>query len=324
MRFIKAAVFALLIFSSIALRVSANEIPNEKLFFNEIWAYLMSGEEQFFNVSYPITDLAYFAGEIDNFGKLSKVPKRSTLKNYKGRVHLVIAQVSNRALTHFALSSEFPLRKDLINDIGEAAKDYDGLQIDFELVNVKDKEDFYSFLKALKKKIGKKPLSVAVGARTKYIDDAYEYAELSKIVDRIIIMAYDEHWSGSKPGSIASMAWCQQVAKYSASVIPQEKLVMGLPFYGRAWASSNPARAYKFSAILDLIKRKNVELVQFKEGIPYFEYQETVNVTVYFENAATVVARSGMYRDLKIKNIAFWRLGQEEIISWNFLGVKNE
>jgi spore germination protein YaaH len=293
----------------------------DQVSFNEIWAYLMKGEESFLSDKYPITDLAYFAAELDTFGNLTGVPNRTKIKNFKGKVHLVIAQVNNRSLTHFAIDPKFSLRNKLIDDIAKAAQNFDGVQIDFELVPNQDAANFYSFLSALKKRIGKKPLSVAVSARTKFVNDAYAYDKLAKIADRIIIMAYDEHWSTSAPGSIASLAWCQKVADYAISIIPSSKLVMGLPFYGRAWANVNPAKAYKHTGIIKLIEEKDIETIKFDEGIPYFKYQEEVEVTVYFENANSIINRMKMYQEKQIKNIAFWRLGQEEQIVWEGLGV---
>jgi spore germination protein YaaH len=292
---------------------------DQNITFNEIWGYLMNGEERFLSSEYPLTDIGYFAAEINTFGKLVNVPNRAKLKDFKGRVHLVVAQVSNGALTHFSLDPKGSVRAQLINDIVKASESFDGLQIDFELVPVKDREYFYSFLSELKRKIGKKTLSVAIAARTKYISDAYEYDKISAIADRVIIMAYDEHWGGSQPGSIASIDWCKKVAQYASSIIPAQKLVMGMPFYGRAWASINPSRAYKFSAITKLIEDKAIDNISFNGDIPYFKYQETVDVTVYFENAQTIMQRAKIYRDMHILNIAFWRLGQEEITVWDNL-----
>ena len=290
---------------------------DKKITFDEIWVYLMKGEEQFFKPEYPITDIGYFSAEIDAFGNLVGIPQRAKIKNFAGRTHLVIAQVNNRALTHFAIDPKFPIRAKLIEDIIKAARDFDGLQIDFEVVPKEDRENFYSFLRSLKSRLGRKPLSVAIGARTKYVSDAYEYDKIAAIADRIIIMAYDEHWSSSAPGAVASLEWGSKVAIYALQNIEPSKLVMGLPFYGRAWASINPARAYKYSGILKLTQDKNISNIEFKDGLPFFRYQETVDVTVFFDNAETTMLRANLYYGSNIRNIAFWRLGQEEISVWN-------
>ena len=108
-------------------------------------------------------------------------------------------------------------------------------------------------------------------------------------------MAYDEHWSGSGPGSIASLAWCQKVAAYAVSVIGSDKLVMGLPFYGRAWAETSLSKAYRFSGISRLLTEKNVSDMARVDSVPSFSYSETVNVTVFYEDEQSIRDRAAMY-----------------------------
>lgn len=303
----------------IVLFLALSASAQENFTFGEIWAYLSSGEESSLKASYPITDIGYFGADINWAGKLVNVPDRKKIKNFKGRVHLVAAQVSNRAVTHFVLDPSLPFRDKLIDDIVKASANFDGVQIDFELVPASDRNNFYSFLSILKKKLGKKTLSVAVSARIKYIDDAYEYEKIAAIVDRVIVMGYDEHWSSSAPGSVASLDWCKKTAEYALKTIPREKFVMGMPFYSRAWSNINPAKAYKYSGLKKLTADKNITQIEFKDGAPFFTYQETVNVTVFFEDSATAVLRFQIYSSMNIKNIAFWRLGQEDPAVWQAL-----
>jgi spore germination protein YaaH len=288
--------------------------------FPEIWVYLLDGEERYFNASYPISDIGYFGAGLNNVGKLVGVPDPKKINSFKGKVHLVVAEVGNYALTHFCLNPAYPVRDALISDIVAAASKFDGVQIDFEVVQVKDRDNFFSFLSLLKAKLETKPLSLAIPARTSEINnDVYDYTILNKIADKIIIMAYDEHWSTSKPGSIASIDWCQNVSKYALSKIENKKLVMGVPFYGRAWADKNPAKAYKHSGIKTIISEKNITELQRKKEIPYVEYQETVNVQVYFEDAPSIIYRLNMYKNVFVNSVSFWRLGQEDPDVWKYL-----
>ena len=290
--------------------------------FSEIWAYLQNGDEKSLNVLYPVTDIGYFGAAINYRGHLYGTPVRSKLSGYKGRVHLVVNELSSQALTHFSLDPEYPIRNTLLAEITAASKDFDGVQLDFEMVPAPDAENYYSFLALLKKKIGaKKTLSVAIPARTRNVGDAYDYDRLAKIVDRIIVMAYDEHWSGSVPGSIASLAWCRKVSDYAILHIGNDKLIMGLPFYGRAWTEKNPAKAYRFSGISDLITEKNIPLVNRDESIPFFSYDEIVHVNVFYEDGYSIISRALMYQDLSVRSIAFWKLGQEDQSIWNRLVI---
>ncbi|HQF74488.1 MAG TPA: glycosyl hydrolase family 18 protein [Treponemataceae bacterium] len=291
--------------------------------FAEVWAYLLSGEELALDESMPITDIGYFGAGLNSFGELVGVPDRAKLARWNGRVHLVIAEVSNPALSHFSLNPEYGIRDGLIRAIADAAKDFDGVQIDFETVASPDREQYLSFLKAIKASIGDKILSVALPARTKKIkNDVYDYKEISRIADRIIVMAYDEHWSGSAAGPIASIDWCARVAAWARSKIGKDKLVMGLPFYGRAWGDVNPSKAYRFSTLSNLMNDKSITDVKRSGDIPWFEYEETVRVKVYYEDFQSIFARSRMYRDAKVQNIAFWRLGQEDPGVWNVLRIQ--
>lgn len=290
--------------------------------FTEIWGYLLSGEERYLDKAYPVTDIGYFGAGLSVVGTLTGVPDRSRLGSWEGRAHLVVAEVSNQALTHFCLDPAFNLRYDLVQAIVKASAPYDGVQIDFETVLERDKEHFITFLAAIKAMIGEKTLSVALPARTRKVNDAYDYERISRIADRIVIMAYDEHWSGSRAGPIASLDWCRKVAAYSLGIIPREKLVMGMPFYGRAWADTNPAKAFKYSTLTTLIADKKIPALKRAIDIPWFEYKETVNVTVYFEDSRSISAKSLMYVESGVQNVSFWRLGQEDIKIWKELNIR--
>jgi spore germination protein YaaH len=235
----------------------------------------------------------------------------------------VVAEGENYALTHFVLSSEFPLRDAFIEDIAACSLDYDGVQIDFEAVLSKDRDNFADFLHALKTRIGNKTLSVALPAHTQDGSSAYDYARVSAIADYIVVMAYDEHWSASQPGSIASIEWCKKVADYALTRIDPAKLIMGMPLYGRAWSDKNPARAYKYSSISRLISEKQISSLARENDIPYLEYQDTINVRMFYEDAQSIASRMSIYGDINVQNISFWRLGQEDPEFWKYLSLRD-
>jgi spore germination protein YaaH len=290
--------------------------------FGEIWGYLISGREDDLDLDSPVSDVGYFGAEIDSYGKLTTVPNRRNISRYMGRVHMVVA-CNSRSLTHFVLAEGSDLRQELIDDLLLAANSYDGLQIDFELVPARDGAAFRSFLSELKKGLEGRMLTVALPARNRTIqNDVYDYAKIRPLVDRILVMAYDEHWSSSAPGPIASMRWCRAVASYALTVVGPEKLIMGLPFYGRAWGNDNPSRAYIFSGIERIKRENNVHEVRRLDGIPTFTYEVPIAVTVFYEDDFSLSVRMEMYRSLGVKAIGFWRLGQESPTVWNILELR--
>ena len=324
----KAFVFCLLIsllttfFFPLSNAHAKEVLPaKEAASFTEVWGYVMEGNENELKKGFPITDVGYFSATINMYGELSSVPKRKKIPSwYKGRVHLVTS-CDGRTLSHFVMSTDFPLREKLIEDLIRAAKDYDGLQIDYEYIPARDRINFLTFLEEVRKRLPKnKIFSIAVPARMRTIsDDIYPYPKIEKLVDRVIIMAYDEHWSTSAPGSIASMPWSKKVGEYSISVIPSEKLVMGLPFYGRTWGDFTTNKAYYFSGINRLMSENNIHEVQREDGVPYFSFKKEIEITGYFEDEKSLVERTKLYKDLGIKNLAFWRVGQEDREYWNWL-----
>ena len=291
--------------------------------FGEVWAYVVAGRETALTKGLPITDIGYFGADVNSYGSLIEVPNRRKLSAFPGRVHLVV-KCDGRALTHFVLMPGSAERKALIADLLAAARDFDGLQIDFENVPARDGEAFLSFLAELRSGIGSKMFTVALPARTRRIaDDVYDYEKIKPLVDRILVMAYDEHWSGSSPGSIASLAWCRRVATHSFSVIGKDKLIMGLPFYGRAWGKPVTSQAYMYSGIERIINENNVTEVRRETGIPTFDYKVSVSVKVYYEDEYSLSTRMEMYRTMGIAAIGFWRLGQETPVVWKLLRLTN-
>ncbi|MCR4821363.1 MAG: glycoside hydrolase [Treponema sp.] len=297
-----------------------------KISLKEVWAYVMIGEETSLSNEYPITDLGYFVSAVSNFSDFLPVPPREKrFPNFHGRIHLV-SSVDSRSQCHLLLDPKLPLRKKIINQLVKECKDYDGLQIDWEVVMKEDDEKFKSFLKILKKKLNGKMLTVAIPARVKTLErDAYDYAELAKIVDKIIVMAYDEHWSTSAPGPIASTAWCQKILDYAKTVIPEDKLVMGCHFYARAWNNEDVGRkAYRMYKIEDLIKENKVK--DFKEspdGDLSFTFEKKTKVSVYYDKPESTARRCKMYADQGVKALSFWRLGQESPEFWNYLELSD-
>ncbi len=300
----------------------------DALCFNEIWGYVMVGRENEFSPAMPLSDVGYFVGAIGIYSEvLPVVAKEKHFAHYTGRVHLVTT-VDTRAQVHVLLDPTLPLRKKLLAGLVEAASTYDGLQIDWEAIGERDIESFLSFLQELKDGLGEKTLSVALPARTKTLTkDPFDYARIATIADRMIIMAYDEHWSTSKPGAVASYDWCKRIAEYTLLHVPTEKIVMGLPFYGRTWGSYTDAnRAFGMANISRLQKENGIHdsHIQRENGIPSFTYEHKTTVTVWYNDAESIRTLASLYKALGIAHIGFWRVGQEEQSIWQELKLTQE
>jgi hypothetical protein len=290
----------------------ADDIPASA--FGEVWAYLISGREADLKSGYAISDIVYFAAEVDRYGHLADVPRRGNIVRFNGRVHLALV-CNSAGLTHFVIQGGSEARKQLISEIFDAVKDYDGLNVDMENVPARDADTFLSFLSELRAGLGNKMLSVCVPGRIR-ADPTYNYTAIAALAGRVFVMAYDEHWSGSSPGPVASMNWCRAVAVYGLNAIGREKLIMGIPFYGRSWGDKTTSRALIHSTTEKLKSDYEAQNIRREDGIPTFTYEVTVKVTVYYEDTYSLAARMNMYRERGVQKIGFWRLGQEAPDVW--------
>lgn len=283
----------------------------------------MRGEETYLSNAMPFTDIGYFSARINEQGALPTDIKRPDLTgefDHPVRIHLVISAPWNKTIMNFALRKDMPLRTKILQDIITLSKNFDGIQIDFESLNWEDKENYMTFLKELRTALPEEKIfSVAVPARWWDRENPFNYTEISAIADRVIVMAYDEHHRTGDAGPIASLPWCKKVLDFAKKYISEEKLIMGIPLYGRAWQVEKHARALKHPQTIDLCQEQKCAFKLSDGGSPYFEFTDTVNIAVHFEDTQSLTSKIDTYANNNINMIAFWRVGQEPKAIWEIL-----
>ncbi|MBN1534245.1 MAG: glycoside hydrolase [Spirochaetes bacterium] len=297
--------------------------------FGEIWGYLLKGEEDQVRGDEPFTDLCYFCSSITSEGRLSGscVPPALQWKRRRTpRLHMVVAVIGNPALVRMCLDPKGSVRGTFIADILSASRRFDGVQIDFESLPPRDGPAYLEFLKELRRRLHpSKRLSVAIPARRKRLaEDAYDYAAIAAVVDRVVVMAYDQHWSTSAPGPVASLPWCREVLDYSRGLIPDEKLIMGLPLYGRAWQDDDMHRALRYSQVKELLQKSGKNPSYQRDKGLFFEYEDTVKVRVFYDDHRTILEKLKMYRSRGVRAVSFWRIGQGPEKLWRHISSKSK
>ncbi|UJW57978.1 hypothetical protein HXZ66_11450 [Bacillus sp. A116_S68] len=148
----------------------------------------------------------------------------------------------------------FKNRHALSTEVAEYVETYnlDGINVDIEGVGHAYRDEHTDFIRLLREKIpAHKEVSVAVAANpngwTTGWHGNYDYTELAKHADYLMIMAYDEHWQGSTPGPVASYSFVERSIQYALNQqVPKEKVVIGIPFYGRIWKTDGERNADGF------------------------------------------------------------------------------
>lgn len=234
-------------------------------------------------------------------------------------------QASHDVLNNAANRSRFVGQVlQLVNNSG-----YDGVNIDIEYIYPQDGNNFSLLIKELKASFAKDNLlvTVSVPAKTRAPYEGqwgqhFNYKEIGQWADRVVVMAYDEHGFSSSPGPIASTTWLEKVINYSISVIPKDKILLGVPAYGFDWSDNGKAPRYlSFQTAAETAESQNVlPVFDQKAKVPHFNYQSK-NEThqVWFEDAQSSKYKIQLAQKNELRGIAIWRLGMEDPALWNHL-----
>jgi glycosyl hydrolase family 18 (putative chitinase) len=299
--------------------------PGPKLRFREIWAYLMPGEMRRWTDAAPITDLCLFDFGLDPTGTLTGKANTAAIERASRRgirTHLAVASSGNKTLLHLVLSPRYGVRKALIEALARLPRKHraNGLQLDFEGPREEEREDLVSFVRELRAALPPETLlSLAIPAKTSEGKSAYVYADLGAIADRLFIMVYDEHWQGGGAGAIADLPWHDRVLAFARSTLPAEKVVVGLPFYGRVWQIEKVARALNHAQVRELSEKVKAQVRRDPQKSHSFTYRTEVTGECWFEDAASLRAKLESARALGYTSVGFWRLGQEDPRVWDVL-----
>ncbi len=210
-------------------------------------------------------------------------------------------------------------------------KPYAGVDINFENVDPQDRDALSEFMSLLWRRLGNEYLiTMAVPAKMRDNPNhgwsgAFDYEALHPSLDYMIIMAYDQHWSTSAPGPVASISWVRSIMNYTVSVVPPDKVLMGAPFYGYDWedtGKANRATGRLWTRALEIAHEHGVE-IQWDEAFdtPFFRYttEDGTDRIVYFENERSLELRLDLLEEFGVAGVAFWRFGQESPDAWRVI-----
>ncbi|HSS68871.1 MAG TPA: glycosyl hydrolase family 18 protein [Nocardioidaceae bacterium] len=114
---------------------------------------------------------------------------------------------------------------------------WDGVTVDLEALRRSYADDLTAFLAQLRAALpGRASIDIDVSATTRYRSRGYDLRGIARSVDRIALMAYDEHGpSWSDPGPIGSLPWQRRCLKAALRLVPPRQVDLGVAGYGYAW-----------------------------------------------------------------------------------------
>lgn len=200
------------------------------------------------------------------------------------------------------------------------AKGYDGVNIDFEGFEPKSRRRIVQFMGELYPRAKKAKLEVSqdviVGSKT------YDHKALSRKVDYLIPMMYDEHWKTSPPGPIASQGWYEKTLRKFVKLVGPEKVVVGMGTYAYNWGRPGQrAKALTYREAIALARKVDKPIkLHPRELNSTFSYKSGgVKRQVWILDAASAYNQVQAANELGVRGFAIWRIGAEDGELWDVL-----
>jgi spore germination protein YaaH len=199
---------------------------------------------------------------------------------------------------------------------------YRGVVIDFEGMTPRDLDALLTVTRAVSDSVRAHGVHTVVIAVPAGDTAAYPSALLLESADLIMAMLYDQHWSASPPGPIASPDWVARNLGTRVAEVGAARIVAAFPLYGYRWRKSAETEVIGFEDARRLTTMTNTALVRDHSS-------ETLHATSP-EGWELWVSDRGLLeklvrdaRQLGVRSFALWRLGLEDPEVWDFIDPQN-
>lgn len=219
---------------------------------------------------------------------------------------------------------------------------FTGFQIDFENIDPRDRDLYTQFIQQAARSMHRYGMLLSVALVPRLSDlpfgaagkpgeaapgawaAAFDYRALGQAADFVTVMTYDNFGRDDPPGPVAGLAWVNRALAFASSQIPGDKILMGIPFYGREWRTTRygyTTRSLTFLDVNRLLGRLGREAQWDSDAqVPWFRYRERGALcTVYFENLRSLSAKLNLIAQYHLKGFAAWRLGSEDPAFWRMV-----
>lgn len=231
----------------------------------------------------------------------------------------------NSDLAHTILTNQ-QVQNTLIDNIVATldSKNYYGLDIDFEYIYPDDRESYNNFLRRVVARL--RPLGYIVvtalapktsGTQRGLLYEAHDYPVHGALLDHVILMTYEWGYTYGPPRAVAPINQVERVLRYAVSVIPNEKILMGIPNYGYDWTlpyvQGSSARSLSNTAAVRLAQEVGAR-IQFdtEAQSPFFYYYDDQGRqhVVWFEDARSIAAKLELVKKYDLSGVSYWTINR--------------
>lgn len=198
---------------------------------------------------------------------------------------------------------------------------YDGVVLDFESLETKDSLDIAlvaGALAAAARRGGAREVALAVPAL-----DTLTFAPrlLLPRVDRLLVMLYDQHWTGSEPGPVAARGWARAALAQWVALAGAERVVAALPLYGYHWRAGAPTDIVGWQDVQRLARESGTQIGR-DTASGSLRLQMGARGEAWLSDGPLLAQMAADARSLGVRTIALWRLGLEDPAVWTALGAR--
>ncbi len=214
---------------------------------------------------------------------------------------------------------------------------YTGLDIDFEYINVEDREAFISFVQNATAQMNENGFTVNVDLAPKTsssqqgtLYEGHDYAALGAAANTVMVMSYEWGYTYGPPMAVAPLPQVRNVLTYAVSEILPEKIYMGLPNYGYDWRlpyerGVTMARSIGNDEAIRIAEANNA-VIQYDNvaETPYFEYiaADGSEHVVWFEDIRSIQKKFQLINELNLRGGGYWNLMRTFNQNWAYLSYE--
>ena len=196
----------------------------------------------------------------------------------------------------------------------------DGINLDFEMIGQSGADHYIQFVRELSALCREKKVVFSIDNYVPMYWMHYDHVEEGIFADYVIMMGYDEHYTGSQTaGSVASMGFVRQGLDDLTSMVPKDKVINAIPLFTRVWATSESGYVESFNAGMT----EAAGYLEAKGVTPWYDeatgqyYGEYVSdndgrlYQIWLEDEYSIRVRMEMIKEYDIAGVAAWCIGWE-------------
>lgn len=193
-----------------------------------------------------------------------------------------------------------------------------GVMLDLESLPRSAHTDYRRFVAELRSRFAVRGWTVALAVPV--ADPDWDLAAYAAVADRLVVMAYDEHWMGGEAGPIASQPWFMRVVAGAVAAIGRDKAVVALGSYGYDWSGGRTEPLTIAEAWSRAARAGTKPVFDAGSGNMRFAYRENGRVhAVWMLDAVSASNQLRVLDRLGVGGTALWRLGSEDSGFWSAL-----